>query len=122
MDVLTQFIDQPITWLVIVYVLVKDVLPKLAPDLFQFLGSKKSTEDRLFSLLEKNNEALDGLRRSNDTIALTLQLLDKRVGELERLYQDDGTRQFIAWFKTLKQYRDLHQEDASGSRTAKLAE
>ena len=108
---LQELTNQPITWIVIVYILIKEVLPKLAPDFFAIWNKKISMEDRLFQIIEKNTEALVNLKLAVEGLALSIVQTNDRVDRLEDYIKDDGVADFIRWFRTLPAYRDLQKSE-----------
>lgn len=81
-------------WAVLVYVLLRDVVPRIAPDFFKFLSKRTTNEDRLFKLLEdnaKNDKALvttlTKFESSLDLFAGALHSIDQRVDHIEDMLQ-----------------------------------
>jgi hypothetical protein len=75
-------------YLILIYILIKDIIPKLFPELLKTLNKRLSTEDRLFLVLEKNTQALCELSTSISTLGQTLKDLDGRVSRIEDVLVD----------------------------------
>lgn len=87
---LTVLLAQYGPYAVILYLLVKDVLPKAFPELAKAWSKRLSTEDRLFQLLEKNSNnnaalaaSLTKLESTLTSVNIAVQSLSQRIDRVE---------------------------------------
>jgi ABC-type transporter Mla subunit MlaD len=105
-------------YLILAYIIIKEVLPKLFPTIANAINKRTSTEDRLFRLLENSNTAtkeltatLHELHFAVEGLGIALVRLDQRVDKLESAINDTATADFLRWFKTLPAYKDLRKSE-----------
>lgn len=110
----SDLVQNPLTWIACIYLFIDKVLPIIAPDLVKIWSRRQSTEDKLFALLKENSQALVALRESLEILAYSVNGMDRRLDEVEKLYRDDGVKSFIDWFKKLPAYRELQKTEHSG--------
>jgi hypothetical protein len=77
------------------YILIKDVLPKIAPEFTKIFTKRASNEDRLFHIIEQINdrdkeliETLVKLQVSIETLTTTMTGIDSRVARIEIVLND----------------------------------
>lgn len=80
----------------LVYILLKDVLPKLFPEIGKALSKRVTTEDRLFALLESNSGVLLKLNQSLVQLADTLKEIDHRISLIEENLADNSSALKVA--------------------------
>lgn len=117
-QVLTAVSDQPIAWAIVLFLVLRDVGPKLWPDLFKWL-SRDSTEERLFKLLEKNNDNLANLGQLIQNLTVAVVAVNQRVDHLESTLSDSDVAAFLKWFKSLPAYEELQRQDRDQVRRPK---
>lgn len=83
-------------WLLILYIFLKDVFPKVFPEVTKVLSKHISTEDRLFTLLESNATVLLKLNQSLIELCDTLKELHHRVLLIEENMSDNSSALRIA--------------------------
>lgn len=88
MDPTTLLIEYS-PWLFIVYILLKDVFPKIFPGIEKVLSKRVTTEDRLFTLLESNSGVLLKLNQSLVCLTETLKEIDHRISLIEENLGDN---------------------------------
>lgn len=88
----TDLLAQYGPYVVILYLLVKDVLPKAFPQVAEAISKRVSTEQRLFTLLEKSNDNNAALASSLTKLELTLNCVNTAVHTLsERIDKVEDT-------------------------------
>lgn len=92
----TGFVTEWGPWAFILYVLVRDVLPKLFPEIGKVLSKRVSTEDRLFTLLESNAGVLLKLNQSLVQLTDTLKEIDHRISLIEENLSDNSSALKVA--------------------------
>ncbi len=83
-------------YLLVAYVLIKDVLPKFFPQLGVILSKRISTEERLFKVLEDNTEVLIKLNLAFVELSDTLKHIDDRIEDIEQNMADNTSALRIA--------------------------
>lgn len=92
-------IDAPdtstITWMLLAYILLKDIIAPNMPEYMKFWNKRLSTEDRLFAIIEKSNEAQSALSitltRLEEAFRTLEKTLDNRLARLEQAHRDQNT-------------------------------
>lgn len=67
-------------YFLILYIVIKDIIPKIFPALLKY---KTNIEDKLFDLLKENNRVLDQLSSTLQSVSLTLVQVTQRLSTLE---------------------------------------
>lgn len=70
-------------WVFLIYIIIKDLVPKIAPDFAAAISKKISTEERLFKLLENNATIIATLNVSFAQLSETLKHIDERLTAIE---------------------------------------
>jgi uncharacterized protein YdcH (DUF465 family) len=83
-------------WAFIAYILIKDILPKLFPQIVTALSKRVSTEDRLFTVLEANASVLLKLNQAFVQLADTLKEIDHRISLIETNLADNSSALKVA--------------------------
>lgn len=96
MDDLTTIVAGYGPYAFIVYIIIRDVLPKIFPSVEKVLSKRISTEDRLFSLLESNGTVLTKLSLSLIQLSDTLKEIDHRLSAIEENMSDNTSALRIA--------------------------
>lgn len=109
-------------WVFILLFILRETLPKLAPDIFKFLTQRQTAEDRFIRLVENNTLAVSAIQRSVETFAVALVATNDRLDNLEDLIKDEGFRHFLAWFKGLDAYAELQKQERDKYRRQRVAE
>lgn len=92
----TGFVSEWGPWAFIAYIVVRDVFPKLFPEIGKALSKRVSTEDRLFALLESNSGVLLKLNQSLVQLADTLKEIDHRISLIEANLSDNSSALKVA--------------------------
>lgn len=94
--------DQPITWVLVAWVFVKDILPKLIPGVEKYFDKRVSTEDRLFKVLEDNVKSNTVLGESLSKLSNTVERMDTRLQRVEVILSDNEVVKFNQWYQSLQ--------------------
>lgn len=75
--------SEDINILFVVYIFVKDILPLIIPDAVKVWSKGKSREDRLFAIIEQNNERDKELAVALTKLTDAMEGIDKRIAAIE---------------------------------------
>ena len=82
--------------LITIYLLLRDVLPKVMPDLTKSLNKRTSLTDRLFKVIDDGNEVnrhtalvLAKLDQHLSILTEAMESIDDRVGTIETIYNTE---------------------------------
>lgn len=85
----------------IAYLIIRDLIPKIWPDIVKVWSSKVSTEEHLFKLLEQSNKANQDLAASLAHLGVTLDKIDERLERVELVLNDKTMKAFYNWISSM---------------------
>ncbi len=92
----TALLAQYGPYVFILYVLVKEVIPRVAPQLVKSLDKRITAEERLFTVIETNAKVLLELSHSLLMLSDTLKEIDNRINAIEENLKDNSSALRIA--------------------------
>lgn len=90
-----------LSWIIVIFLLIRDLGPKIFPDIAKLWGSRISVENRLFEMLEDNNKSNIILAEAIVSFKGTLEKLDVRMMRMESLLSDRRVVDVYQWLQTL---------------------
>lgn len=85
MDSLTLLLQSYGIWAFFGYIVIKDVLPKIFPSIAKAISKRTSVEDRLFAIIDRNNDCYLEVAKALEGLRSALEGLDQRVYHIENL-------------------------------------
>lgn len=72
-----------VSWALVAYIVVKDILPSILPQAFQVWNKQVSTEDRLFAIIEQNAKSNAEWTIAITKLTDTMSSFDARLARIE---------------------------------------
>lgn len=82
-------------WLLLGYITLKDILPKVFPEMTKAISKRVTVEDRLFSVIDRSNASSIDLAKALVRLSDSLEGLDQRVLHIENVIVQDRRSKLI---------------------------